>query len=175
MLVDRPTIHSDMERARSEFHALVGQASETDLERPSDGTRWTNRELLFHMLFGYLVVRALLNLVKLFGRLPDVAGRAFAKVLDSATIPFHVINYRGSRFGARLFSQERLTRTFDRVLDSLHHHLDAESEAALHAGMHFPPCWDPFFEDFMTLADIYRYPTLHFEFHRQQLTFPSSN
>ena len=34
--------------------------------------------------------------------------------------------------------------------------------------------WDPFFMDFMTLADVYRYPTQHFDFHRQQLTLPDA-
>ena len=29
----------------------------TMLTHASNGTRWTNRELLFHMLFGYLIVR----------------------------------------------------------------------------------------------------------------------
>ncbi len=36
--------------------------------------------------------------------------------------------------------------------------------------MYDPVRWDPFFQDFMTLADIYRYPTQHFDFHRPQLT-----
>ena len=30
--------------------------------------------------------------------------------------------------------------------------------------------WDPFFADYMTLADIYHYPTQHFRFHQRQLT-----
>lgn len=30
--------------------------------------------------------------------------------------------------------------------------------------------WDPFFNDYMTLADVYRYPTQHFRFHEQQLS-----
>jgi hypothetical protein len=171
--VDRAAIRDDMEQARAEFHALVRGASATDLTRDSDGTRWTNHQLLFHMLFGYLVVRVLLRLVKMFGRLPDGASRSFAKALDVATKPFHVINYLGSVGGARVFGPDRLTRKFDRVVDSLLRHLDAESAAELQRGMHFPPGWDPFFKDFMTLADVYRYPTLHFEFHRQQLTLPS--
>jgi hypothetical protein len=37
--------------------------------------------------------------------------------------------------------------------------------------MHYPTRWDPFFQDFMTLADIYRFPVRHFDFHRRQLTF----
>jgi DinB superfamily len=171
-VVDRAAIRSGMEQARAEFHELVSAASATDLKRDSEGTRWTNHQLLFHMLFGYLVVRVLLGLVKMFGRLPDGASSVYSHVLDAATKPFHVINYVGSVGGARVLGPRRLDRKFDRVIDSLTRHLDAESEAALHQGMHFPPGWDPFFEDFMTLADLYRYPTRHFEFHRQQLTLP---
>jgi len=40
--------------------------------------------------------------------------------------------------------------------------------------MHYPTSWDPFFGSYMTLAELYRYPTKHFEFHRCQLTFGSS-
>jgi hypothetical protein len=29
--------------------------------------------------------------------------------------------------------------------------------------MHFPTQWDPFFSDYMTLADVYRYPGQHFD------------
>ena len=37
--------------------------------------------------------------------------------------------------------------------------------------MPFPPSWDPYFSAFMTLEAIYRYPTLHYDHHRAQLTF----
>jgi hypothetical protein len=36
--------------------------------------------------------------------------------------------------------------------------------------MHYPTRWDPFFQDRMTLADVYRFPTQHYDFHRRQLT-----
>ena len=36
--------------------------------------------------------------------------------------------------------------------------------------MHYPTRWDPFFTGYMTLADLYRYPTRHYDFHRRQLT-----
>ena len=35
--------------------------------------------------------------------------------------------------------------------------------------MHYPATWDPFFASYMTLADLYRYPTRHFRFHQRQL------
>jgi hypothetical protein len=40
--------------------------------------------------------------------------------------------------------------------------------------MHYPPRWDPFFEDFMTLDDVYRYPGRHFDFHAHQLTLTTT-
>ena len=36
--------------------------------------------------------------------------------------------------------------------------------------MHFPVGWDPYFNAYMTLRDIYHYPTQHYDHHRQQLT-----
>ena len=38
------------------------------------------------------------------------------------------------------------------------------SRQAVHSerGMHYPVRWDPFLRGFMTLADIYHYPTQHF-------------
>ena len=75
---NRPAIHAEMERARSEFHDLLGHASAADLRRPTRGTRWTNQQLLFHMLFGYLLVRNLRLLVKGFSRLPAAPSRRSA-------------------------------------------------------------------------------------------------
>ncbi len=60
------------------------------------GTGWTNQQMLFHMLFGHLSVSTLLRLVRPFGRLPDGFGVVFARALNSATLPFHVINYLAS-------------------------------------------------------------------------------
>jgi hypothetical protein len=171
--VNKQAIH-EMEQARASFHLLLGCASSADLKQPSRGTRWNNEQLLFHMLFGYLLVRVLLGLVRVFGRLPDGASRMFARALNAMTGPFHIINYWGSCVGETVFAPARLGRTVDRVIASLHRRLDAEDDAALRRGMHFPVDWDPFFKDFMTFADVYRYPTQHFDFHREQLSLPGA-
>lgn len=89
--LDRSAVRGEMEQARQDLHRLLGNAAPADLARPSAGTKWTNQQLLFHMLFGYLITRALLPLVRVFARLPDGASRAFAALLDSASRPFHVI------------------------------------------------------------------------------------
>ncbi|MGH3908568.1 MAG: DinB family protein [Pseudonocardiaceae bacterium] len=77
--MDRHAVHDEMERARASFHELLDGASDADLHRRSDGTRWNNKQLLFHMLIGYLIARALRGLVVTFDRLPAVANRRFAR------------------------------------------------------------------------------------------------
>ena len=98
----------------------------------------------------------------------------FARGLEASTRPFHVINYAGSVAGPRLLGYARMGPRLDRVIDSLLRHLDGESDAELSRGMHFPTSWDPYFKEYMTLADVYRYPTLHFEHHRRQLSLGDS-
>jgi hypothetical protein len=169
---DRVAARSEMEQARQTFHHLLAQATAADLRRPSDGTKWTNEQLLFHMLFGYLIVRALLVLVRIFSRLPAPASKGFARLLNAARTPFDVVNYWGSRLGARVIPASRMGPKSDRVIAALKRSLEREPEPALRRGMHYPTSWDPFFTDYMTLYDIYRYPTQHFNFHRRQLTLP---
>ncbi|MEV0288657.1 MULTISPECIES: DinB family protein [unclassified Kribbella] len=168
--MERSLVHAELERARREFHELIELADDDALRRPSNGTRWNNRQLLFHMLLGYLIIRALLRLVRVFGRLPGGFSRTFARVLNAGTKPFDFVNYLGSYAGGSTLSPDRMATMFDHVIDKLHRRLDAESDAALERGMHYPTRWDPFFQDYMTLADVYHFPTQHFDFHRQQLT-----
>lgn len=58
---------------------------------------------------------------------------------------------------------------------ALERRLRAETSARLGSGMHYPVRRDPFFKNFMTLADIYHYPTQHFDFHQRQLTLGQSS
>ena len=168
--MDRHSVQAEMQRAGADLRALAMQASPADLRRGSAGTRWTNEQLLFHMVFGYMVVRALLPLVRLFGRLPDRAGRVFAGLLNAGRRPFHLVNYLGSCGGALVFHGPRLIRRMDRTVAALSRKADRETDEALRRTMHFPVDWDPFFRDRMTLLDVYHYGTQHFDFHRQQLT-----
>ena len=173
--MDRQVVRDEMEQARQTFHRLLDSATVAELSRPSNGTKWTNGQLLFHMLFGYLIVVRLLVLVRIFGRLPDSFSRAFAGALEASTGPFNAINYFGSVGGPRLLGYAGMGRRFDRVIAKLLRHLDRESDSELSRGMHYPTSWDPYFKTYMTLADVYRYPTQHFEHHRRQLTLRASD
>lgn len=167
---DRADVAADLEDTRVEFHRLLVVAGPDDWGRPTVGTRWTNEQLLFHMVFGYMVVQRLLILVRVFDRLPDEVSRGFARVLNAAATPFDVINYYGSSAAALAYNRRRMGAKMDRVIAVLQRKLAQECDDTWRRGMHFPTRWDPFFKDYMTLADVYRFPGEHFDFHSRQLT-----
>lgn len=169
-VIDRGDIHREFERASADFHQLLAAASPEDLRRAADGPRWTNQELLWHMAFGFLVVRRLLPLVRLCGRLPPAACRRFAALLQAGTPVFDWVNGAGPRGGSRLVRGDRLVRQLDHSIARLHRSLDAESEAAMRATMPFPTRWEPLFEQRMSLEAVYRYASRQYDAHRAQLT-----
>ena len=168
--MDVDAVDQEMERARLGFHELVEDATTADLRRRSAGTRWTNRQLLFHMVFGHLVVRTLLPLVRAFGRLPISASRRFSAVLHAVRQPYHLVNYLGSCVGGALLSPATMAALLDRTIDALRAGLGDEEEQDLARRMAFPTSWDPYFSSTMTVLDVYHFGTQHFDHHRRQLT-----
>ncbi|WP_144663326.1 DinB family protein [Paenarthrobacter nicotinovorans] len=157
-------------RARTDLDAWLADATLADLRRKSSGTKWTNEELLFHMVFGYMVVRALLPLVHLISRLPAPVGRGFAALLNAGTRPFDAINYWGSRSAALYFNKRRMSRKLETTINAITRRLERENNSSLGRLMPFPDHWDPFFAPTMTINDVYAYPTKHFDFHSRQLS-----
>ena len=169
-VVDRGGIVADLTACRHDVHHLLATATPDRLRARTDGTRWSNEQLLFHMVFGFLVVRRLLPLVRLLSVLPPWVGRAFAALLDAGRVPFHWVNYAGSCGGAMVFNHARMGWLCDRTIDHLVRSLEREPSERLGRGMPFPTSWDPYFTPFMTLGEVYAYPVLHYRHHRAQLT-----
>jgi hypothetical protein len=173
-VLDRQPIHDELRQRRATFHAILDSSAAGELLHPSNGTRWNNEEPLFHMLFGYIVVVALIRMIKALGLLPRPVTKPFALLLNASIRPFNAINYWGSRLGAKVYNHRRMGLKFDRVAASLDTTLDRTSEASLRRGMYYPTRWDPFFKEYMTLADVFHYPTQHFDFHQRQLQLESA-
>ena len=74
-------IRAELERVRVDFHHLLDNATSAELRAVTNGTKWTNEQLLFHMLFGYLLVHNLLPLVGAFARLPRYVSKTFAATM----------------------------------------------------------------------------------------------
>ncbi len=168
--MDRRDIDAELERVRADFHLLLYSAAPAELRRVTNGTRWTNRQLLFHMLFAFFLVRVLLPMVKGFGRLPPTVSQVFAAILNAGTRPFHVINYLSALPGGAVLGSRAMGRLMDSTIGHLRGRLARESERTLALAMHFPVGWDPYFKEIMTVAEIYHYPAQHYDHHRRQLT-----
>jgi hypothetical protein len=124
--------------------------------------------MLFHMVFGYIIVRTLMPLVHLLGRLGW--SRRFAATLNALRRPFHVINYLGSCCGGQLLSPRRMTALMDTTMAAIQRRLGAETPDGLALTMHFPTRWDPYFQPRMSVLDVYHYGSEHYDHHRRQLT-----
>jgi hypothetical protein len=114
---------------------LVDHVGRQVLRSHTDGTRWTNRQLLFHMVFGYIIVRTLMPPVRVLGRLGW--SRRFAKTLNALYRPFHVINYLGSCVGGQLLSPRRMAALMDATITAIQRRLAAEIVDGL-AAFHLP-------------------------------------
>src|SRR3981189_297922 len=91
--IDHAALAADLDGARAEFHRQLAEAERNDAwTKPTRGTRWTNEQLLFHMVFGYMVVQRLLVIVRVLSHLPDWVSRWFARMLNAASPPLHAIN-----------------------------------------------------------------------------------
>lgn len=162
-------ICAELERVRHDYPQLLETATVAELGQPTLGTKWTNEQPPFHILFGYLLVRNLRFVVGGFSRLPDGASRRFAVFLNAGTGPFHGVHYVGSLFGARILGYPRMVRLTERILDGLARSLRAQPKRTLNRGMHSRSD-EALLHGLPDLAGVLRLPPKHDDHHRQQLT-----
>ena len=55
--MDQREITDEMHRAQADFHALIDRATPDELRRRTNEPDGTNQQLLWHMVFDYLIVR----------------------------------------------------------------------------------------------------------------------
>ena len=146
--VDRQAIHAELELARGTFQTLMATASPAALGRRTTGTKWTNQQMLFHMLFGYLIVLRLLRLVGCFfdGSVTGTSS-GFAQsqrrnpALSRRQLPRRSAAVRWVSAAPRLAANS-LTAP---PSAAPHRLSDDETDETPRGGMHFPVGWDPYF------------------------------
>jgi hypothetical protein len=166
---NRLRLRAELEGARREFHSMVATISERGWTQPSHNPGWTNGQVLFHVLLGFLLVPPLARLLVIFGHLPQIVGRAFAGVLNLSTPIFHWVNAFGPRGAARALGPDGVVRRFDRVHNIILRRLAQVRQEQWSLTMPYPTRWDPRFRSDMRLEDLFRYPVLHLRHHRDQL------
>jgi hypothetical protein len=149
---------------------LVDSFTEAELKERSKNPGWTNGELLFHMTLGFWLISALAPWIRFFGRLPEGYSRFFASLLNASTGPFNWINALIGRIGGKINTRERILSRFNRVYDKSLLTLDSLLDEERVLRMHNPTRWDDLFTETWTMEDLFHYATVHFEFHRDQLS-----
>jgi len=164
------SIRSELKSTHAAFHAILDSFSEEDLHHQSLNPGWTNNEILTHMVFGFVIVIALLPMVRMWGILPRKSSKWFAVMLNAFTLPFNWLNRLGARLQARVVSFKRIGPLFDRTYASILKRVDSIKNEEWQRGMYYPNRWDPNFNEFMTLEMIFHYPVKHFNLHIKQLS-----
>ena len=173
-MTDRAAIALELEGARSTFRALVEGASPEDLARPSNGTRWTNRQLLFHMLFGYRVVRALVPLVKVVSRLPPSIGRGLRRSSQCRNPPFQLHQLLGLSLGFAPLLQPKHDSDVRCRNQSPPASTRSGTRGELRSLDGLSGALGPLLQGHHDAGECVLLPTQHFDFHRRQLTLGSS-
>jgi hypothetical protein len=163
-------ILAELDQVRTSFHASLDSFSKDEWHRQSLNPGWTNNEIFAHMLFGFIVLNALLPMARAWGRLPKGSSRFFARFLNAITGPFNWINKLGARMQGKVFTYARAGKLMDHAVGSLAKKIEGFKPEEWSRGMYYPTRWDANFSEFMTLEKLVHYPIDHYYFHLQQLS-----
>src|SRR6266496_4682471 len=166
----RRAIRISFDQAHSEFHQLVNSLSENDLNRQSKNEGWTNGEILFHIMFAFILILTLGPMIRFWSRLPKRYSKVFANILNFSTVTFNWINGFAPRMGNKVFTRSRYGKIFDKVYAHLIELLSSIKDNEWNSGMYYPDKWEPLFDEFMTLEKLFYYPIRHLEFHVGQIS-----
>jgi hypothetical protein len=108
-------VRRDLLWIAADFSGIVQNALALELDRPTNGTRWTNRLLLFHMVLGHNIALSAIPLLGLFSRLPPAASRNWSRLLEACTGPYNWINWAGSAAAGQVLTPQGMLRMMDRT------------------------------------------------------------
>lgn len=170
MAASSDPVRADLEWIARDYLSILTTLSADELDLPTNGTTWTNRQLLFHMLLGQLITRMVIIVMGAFSRLPAGASRAWARGMAAATPLYNRLNWFGAVVGGRLFTLTRMGRTMEAVTRKILRFYANAEPSDLGRGMTIPPSWDPYFSTWMDRAELMTWAPKHYRHHRSQLT-----
>ena len=165
----RKRLMIELESTRSTFLAVIDALSTEDLQRSSNIAGWTNGEILFHMAFGFLITPSLVRVIRFWSIFPRSFSKPFAALLDVSTPLFNWVNGFGPHLGARIYAGKSLGRRYGRAHLKIVRMLNSSTETDLAAGMYYPKSWDPLFGSYVTLEELFHYPSAHLLSHLKQV------
>lgn len=153
----------EMENTRRNFHRLLDSVPEALYHHPSDNPAWTVGEVLFHMSLAPRFLTADLRLL---------LGQAWIARIVGAVLPkslFDRLNeYFTKRWASRNMTREKLRRAYDRAHENALRALGRLREEDFGRSLEYPE-YDPLLSGVVSVERLYRYITLHFEAHAEQI------
>ncbi len=163
-------VKADLLWIAADFRSIIVNVSAGELDLPSTGTRWTNRQLLFHMALGQNIALAGIPLLGLFAHLPPSASRNWSRLLNACAGPYNWVNWAGSAAGGQVLTPHGMLRMMDRTTRIIVHWYGRADSQALNRGMTMPTQWDPYFQPWMSRRDVLEWAPKHYRHHRAQLS-----
>lgn len=173
---DTDPVKADLLWIAADFRNIIMGAAGEELDLPTIGTRWTNRQLLFHMALGQNIALAGIPLLGLFSHLPPAASRNWSRLLNACARPYNWVNWAGSAAGGQVLKPTGMLRMMERTTRIIVNWYDHADNRALGRGMTMPVLWDPYFLPWMSRRDVLEWAPRHYRHHRAQLsltTLPS--
>lgn len=166
----RDRIRFDLIWIADDFACIVAGVRAAELDRSTDGTRWSNRQMLFHLVLGQKIARAGIPLLGGFSRLPPAASRGWSRMLEAGAKPYDWVNWAGSAAAGRVLPLPAMVRMMRGTTRAILRWFERADDAALARGMTMPPSWDPYFQPWMSRRDVLLWAPKHYRHHRRQLT-----
>jgi hypothetical protein len=159
-------IRTELEKSRAEFHATLNSMTLDTWNKQSRNPAWTNGEVMFHIMFAYMLIPRLWWILKFFTHLPKSYSKVFAAILTFFTPLYHFANKNGPRGGAKIYKLQKLGKKYDKVHKSILRKLNSMKPEDFELGMYYPQGWDKNnFKEYMTMEDLFLWSTLHFKYH----------
>ena len=150
-------IRAELEVTRQAYHALLDVLSDQDWRKPSGNAAWTVGQLMYHMTVAPRMLPADVGLIRRGGWMPNLP--AFL---------FNWSNVLMTRWGARKETVHSLGVLYDAAHDKVLNLLETIQDEEWGLGREYPD-WDPMLSGYVTLERLFRYLTIHFEVHEEQV------
>lgn len=153
----------EMESTRRDFHHLLDSVPEASYAHPSDNPAWTVGEVLYHMSLAPRFLTADLRLILGQSWIARVLGALVPKSL------FDRLNeHFTKRWASRNMTREKLALAYEQAHDQALRALENLKEEDFSKSLKYPD-YDELLMGVVSVEKLYRYITIHFKAHEEQI------
>jgi uncharacterized damage-inducible protein DinB len=153
----------EMEATRRDFHHLLASVPEAFYHHPSDNPAWTIGEVLFHMSLAPRFLTADLRII---------IGQAWISKFIGIFIPKSIFDRLNEHFtrhwASRNMTREKLARAYEKAHENALRALENLKEEDFTKSLEYPN-YDELLAGVVTVERLYRYITIHFRVHAEQI------